>query len=137
MSKGNEGRLAPGESGRLNFAHLHVRSWFSFLGGGSPPEKLVQRAAQLGFTALALTDKNGVYGAVRFQQACRKAGLHGVIGAEVTVEDTALVLLCKSRKGYAKRYCQMLWMKVVCPWRDGAAEESVSGRPWLISMRLF
>ena len=35
------------------------------------------------------------------------------------------------------RYCQMLWMKVVCPWRDGAAEESVSGRPWLISMRLF
>ena len=37
----------------------------------------------------------------------------------------------------AVRYCQMLWMKVVCPWRDGAAEESVSGRPWLISMRLF
>ena len=36
-----------------------------------------------------------------------------------------------------ERYCQMLWMKVVCPWRDGAAEESVSGRPWLISMRLF
>ena len=36
-----------------------------------------------------------------------------------------------------RRYCQMLWMKVVCPWRDGAAEESVSGRPWLISMRLF
>ena len=35
----------------------------------------------------------------------------------------------------AKRYCQMLWMN--CPWRDGAAEESVSGRPWLISMRLF
>ena len=31
----------------------------------------------------------------------------------------------------------MLWMKVVCPWRDGAAEESVSGRPWLISRRLF
>ena len=33
------------------------------------------------------------------------------------------------------RYCQMLWMKVVCPWRDGAAEESVSGRPWLISKK--
>ena len=39
--------------------------------------------------------------------------------------------------GHRMRYCQMLWMKVVCPWRDGAAEESVSGRPWLISMRLF
>ena len=39
--------------------------------------------------------------------------------------------------GVGPRYCQMLWMKVVCPWRDGAAEESVSGRPWLISMRLF
>ncbi len=101
MPKGNGGCLAPGENGRLNFAHLHVRSWFSFLGGGSPPAKLVQRAAQLGFTALALTDRNGVYGAVRFQQACRDAGVHGVIGAEVTVEDTALVLLCKSRKGYA------------------------------------
>ena len=49
----------------------------------------------------------------------------------------AQVIPAKGLDDHGKRYCQMLWMKVVCPWRDGAAEESVSGRPWLISMRLF
>lgn len=82
------------------FAHLHVRSWFSFLAGGSSPSSLVQEAATLGIAALALTDKNGVYGAVRFQRACRDHGLKAIIGAEVTVEDSSLVFIARSSDGY-------------------------------------
>ena len=54
--------------------HLHVRSWFSFLAGGSSPEELVETAHRLGLPTLALTDTHGVYGAVRFQLACQQAG---------------------------------------------------------------
>ncbi|MEW6751777.1 MAG: DNA polymerase III subunit alpha [Candidatus Latescibacterota bacterium] len=82
------------------FVHLHVRSWFSFLAGGSSPEDLVQQAVSLGQSALALTDVNGVYGAIRFQKACRALGVHPVIGAEVSVEGSPLVLLARSPRGY-------------------------------------
>lgn len=89
------------------FTHLHVRSWFSFLGGGSSPEDLVAEAARKGMTSLALTDVNGVYGAVRFQRACRLAGIRSIIGAEVLVEGETLVLLAASRDGYSN-LCRML-----------------------------
>ncbi len=82
------------------FVHLHVRSWFSFLAGGSSPEQLVERAQALGYTALALTDVNGVYGAIRFHKACRARGIHPVIGAELTVAGFPLVLLAQSPQGY-------------------------------------
>ena len=65
--------------------HLHVRSWFSFQRGGSSPADLAERAADLGISALALTDRHGVYGAVRFQKACREAGVKPIVGAEVDV----------------------------------------------------
>ena len=74
----------------LMFVHLHTRSWFSFRAGGSCPADLVQRAAYLGQPALALTDCHGVYGSVRFQKACRDAGVHAVLGAEVLVNDAPL-----------------------------------------------
>lgn len=91
----------------LMFVHLHTRSWFSFLAGGSSPVDLVQRAASLGQPALALTDRNGVYGMVRFQKACRDAGLHAVVGAEVLVDDAPLVLLARDAGGY-RDLCQLL-----------------------------
>lgn len=89
------------------FVHLHTRSWFSFLRGGSSPEALVRRARQLGQQALALTDVNGMYGAMRFQQACRQYGLHPVLGAEVYCTGFPLVLLARSHTGYA-RLCALL-----------------------------
>ncbi len=89
------------------FAHLHVRSWFSFQAGGASPEKLAARAAALGMKAVALTDVNGVYGAVRFQKACRLHGIKPIIGAEVHVEDGMLVLLARSAEGYAN-LCRLL-----------------------------
>ncbi len=89
------------------YTHLHVRSWFSFLAGGSSPEDLVAEAARKGMTALALTDVNGVYGAVRFQRACKLAGIRSIIGAEVPVEGETLVLIAASRDGYAN-LCRLL-----------------------------
>jgi len=58
-------------------------------------------------SSLALTDKNGLYGMVRFHQACRATGLHPVIGSEVIVEGHPLVLLCASHQGYAN-LCRLL-----------------------------
>lgn len=89
------------------FVHLHTRSWFSFRAGGSSPVDLVQRAAHLGQPALALTDQHGVYGTVRLQKACRDAGLHAVIGAEILVDGTPLVLLARDNGGY-RDLCQLL-----------------------------
>ena len=91
----------------IMFVHLHTRSWFSFQAGGSCPVDLVQRAAHLGQPALALTDRHGVYGTVRFQKACRDAGLHAVLGAEVLVDGAPLVLLARDGGGY-RDLCQLL-----------------------------
>lgn len=65
------------------YAELHAHSAFSFLDGASQPEELVQEAARLGLSALALTDHDGLYGVVRFAQAARTLGLPTVFGAEL------------------------------------------------------
>ena len=102
------------------FAHLHVRSWFSFLAGGSSPEALAHQASTIGADAVAITDRDGMQGAVRFQQACDSAGVKPLFGAEIRItkcieEDkpsrveaqgeevapVSLVLLAENRKGYA------------------------------------
>ncbi len=86
---------------------LHTRSWFSFLSGGSSPEGLVARAAELGYGALGLTDRNGVYGLVRFQKACREHGIRSVVGAEVMLDAAPLVFIARTRNGYAN-LCRMI-----------------------------
>lgn len=67
------------------YIELHAASAFSFLQGASLPETLVERAAALGYPALALLDADGVYGAPRFHRAARQAGLKAIIGAELTI----------------------------------------------------
>jgi error-prone DNA polymerase len=67
------------------YVELHAASAFSFLQGASLPEALVERAAALGYPAVALLDADGVYGAPRFHKAAAKAGLRAIIGAELTV----------------------------------------------------
>jgi len=91
----------------LMFVHLHTRSWFSFGAGGSSPEALVTRAAELSQPALCLTDLHGVYGMVRFQKACRAMGIHAVVGAEVLIDGSPLVLLARSPAGY-RDLCSLL-----------------------------
>src|SRR5262245_8711592 len=67
------------------YIELHAASAFSFLQGASLPETLVERAAALGYPALALLDADGVYGAPRFHKAAQRAGLKAIIGAELTI----------------------------------------------------
>ncbi len=71
------------------FAHLHVASGFSLRYGASTPEALVERAAQHGQPALALTDRDGLYGAVRFVRAATLAGVAPVLGVDLAMEVDA------------------------------------------------
>ncbi len=81
------GILQSSEAPAPPFIHLHVHSNFSFLDGGSRIAELVDRAAELGQPALALTDHDGLYGAVRFAKACAKRGIQAIFGVEVCVES--------------------------------------------------
>src|SRR5262245_66402048 len=72
----------------MSYIELHAASAFSFLRGASLPETLVERAADLGYPALALLAADGVYGAPRFPTAAEKAGLRASIGDELTFENT-------------------------------------------------
>jgi len=67
------------------YVELHSSSAFSFLQAASLPEALVDRAASLGSPALALLDRDGVYGAPRFHKAAKAAGIQPIIGAELTL----------------------------------------------------
>ncbi|MFM2106668.1 MAG: DNA-directed polymerase PolC [Chloroflexota bacterium] len=71
------------------YAELHCHTGFSFLDGASPAEALVERALELGLDGLAVTDHDGLYGAVRFVTAAEAAGLHPVVGVELELVDAA------------------------------------------------
>src|SRR5262249_34962706 len=71
---------------RLMYTELHARSAFSFLEGASVPEELVSACADHGMNAMALLDRDGVYGSARFHLAAKKMRLGAHIGAEVTAE---------------------------------------------------
>ena len=83
---------------------LDCHSYFSFGQGASSPTRLVERAAELGYTAVALVDDNGVYGAVEVQQAGRKYSVKVLIGATVQLTTDLgvfpLVLIAMNRTGY-------------------------------------
>ncbi len=68
-----------------SYIEIHAASAFSFLQGASLPEAIVDRAADLGYPALALLDRDGVYGAPRFHKAALAAGIKPIIGAELTI----------------------------------------------------
>ena len=90
------------------YAELHCHSYFSLLDGSSSPEDLVARAEALGLKALALTDHDSLAGAVRFWTAARRAGLHVLFGAEVTLADeTHLTLLAETQEGYGN-LCKLI-----------------------------
>ena len=72
------------------YAELHAHTNFSFLDGASAADDLVERAVAPGLTALAVTDHNGLYGAVRFMGAAEEVGIHGVVGTEIDLLDPAV-----------------------------------------------
>ena len=89
------------------YVELHCHSNFSFLDGGSHPAELAFRAAELGMPALAITDRGGVYGAVRFLQACRKVGVKPLIGATLEVDGEDVVMIARNLRGYSN-LCRLL-----------------------------
>ncbi len=92
----------------MAYIELHARSAFSFLRGGSFPEHLAESAAEAGIPAIALCDRNGVYGAPRFFVKAKEKGIRAIVGAEVMLEDgSVLPLLVESRTGY-QNLCRML-----------------------------
>jgi len=96
-----------------DYIELRAHSAFSFLRGAALPEELVARAAALDYPALALGDRDGLYGAPRFHQAAVKAGLRAIVGAEVRiaaterVPESCLYLLVASRQGY-RDLCRLI-----------------------------
>jgi error-prone DNA polymerase len=90
------------------YVELHACSAFSFLRGGSFPEHLATTAAELKMPAMALLDRNGVYGAQRFAVAAREHGTRPIVGAELVMEDGhVLPVLVKDRRGY-ENLCGLL-----------------------------
>jgi error-prone DNA polymerase len=110
--------VPPGADPLPAYAELHCRSNFSFLVGASHPQELVARAAQLGYTALAITDECSVAGVVRAHEEARRqadagSALRLIVGSEFTLEGSAaqpgcrLVLLAHCREGYAQ-LCELI-----------------------------
>jgi DNA polymerase III alpha subunit len=90
----------------MDFAHLHVHSYFSLLDGAASPDELVQAAWDASMSAVALTDHNSLAGAVRFYQAAIEVGVKPIIGVEFDVGTAGnsgahLVLLAEDNEGYA------------------------------------
>src|SRR5262245_23320019 len=90
------------------YIELHARSAFSFLRGGALPERLAERAAELGLPTLALCDRMGVHGAPRFRGTAKEVGVRPIHGAELAMEDgSVLPVLVENRTGYTN-LCQLL-----------------------------
>jgi error-prone DNA polymerase len=104
------------------FVELHARSAFSFLDATPLPEDIAAEAARLEQPAVALVDKDGVYGAPRFYRACTSLGLTPLVGAEVTLGTGGrLPLLVEDQEGY-RNLCQLVTrMKMRAPKGEGAA----------------
>jgi error-prone DNA polymerase len=112
----------------LSYIELHAASAFSFLQGASLPEALVDRAAELGYSALALLERDGVYSAPRFHKAATAAGIQPIIGAELTITNDNIVhpssfflpVLCESADGY-RNLCRLITrMKMRAAKGEGA-----------------
>src|SRR5256886_1163741 len=92
----------------MSYIELHTCSAFSFLRGGAFPEQLAAVASELEMPAMALLDRNGVYGAQRFSVAAHEHGVRPIIGCELLMEDGSILpVLVEDRTGY-KTLCELL-----------------------------
>ena len=101
----------------MSFTPLRVRSHGSLLAGVASPEALVDRALELGYDALALTDRDNLYLGVRFLQAAAKGGLRALPGAELTHGRASVLLLATDRRGWA-HVCALLTARRLDPAFD-------------------
>jgi len=90
------------------YAELHCHSAYSFLDGASPPDEILAEAHRHGYPALALTDRNGIYGSLAFAHAAKPLGIQAITGAAVTLTDgSELILLAETPQGYTN-LCRLL-----------------------------
>ncbi len=90
------------------YAALWCKSNYSFLEGASHPEELVEAASGHGLRALAITDRDGVYGIVRAHLKAMELGVHLIVGAEMSIEDgSTITLLASDRMGY-RHLCRLI-----------------------------
>jgi len=114
-----------------DYIELHARSAFSFLEGASLPEELISVCAQLGGSAMALLDRDGVYGSPRFHMAATKTGVKAHIGAEITLSTqhsalSTIPLLVETRIGY-QNLCRLITlMKLRAPKHAKPGEVSAT-----------
>ena len=118
------------------YVELHCHSAYSFLDGASHPVELAGAAADQGHQALALTDHDGLHGAMEMAQALKPLGVRPITGAELTLDDgTHLTLLCETREGYTN-LCRLItaahwhtrrWARE--GWSDPTAQVTDGRRP--------
>jgi len=85
----------------MSFTHLHLASGFSFKYGTTLPHLLVEKARDFGMSSLALTDRDGLYGAIRFTQSCVENGVTPIIGVDITCKNQSrITLLATPGKGW-------------------------------------
>ena len=117
----------------MPYVELHCHSAYSFLDGASHPVELAGAAAEQGHSALALTDHDGLHGAMEIAHALKPLGVRPITGAELTLDDgTHLTLLCETRQGYTnlcrlitashwhtRRWAREGWSEPVAQIREG------------------
>jgi error-prone DNA polymerase len=119
------------------YTELHARSVFSFLEGASIPEELASVCVERGMTAMAVLDRDGVYGAPRFYQAAKKNRMQAHIGAEITSPaGWRYALLVESRQGYQNLCRAITRMKLRARKNEGhiAADELAQFKAGLICL---
>ncbi|HTR64070.1 MAG TPA: error-prone DNA polymerase [Candidatus Binataceae bacterium] len=113
-----------------DYIELRTRSAFSFLEGATAPEDLAEYAAAFGYPAIAMGDRDGVYGHPRFFQGARTVGIRAMVGAELTLDDESrLYVLVPDRKRY-RNLCRMITaskMRVLGAHSDGTPKYPAKG----------
>jgi error-prone DNA polymerase len=92
----------------MRYAELHCKTNFSFLEGASHADELVRRSGELGYRALAVTDRNSLAGVVRAHIAAKEVGLQLIVGAEVTPADGPPLVLWPTDRASYGRMCRLL-----------------------------
>ena len=95
-----------------NFIHLNVHTEYSLLNNYNPIEKLIDKASELEFRAMAITDYNNMYGVLDFYKRCKKKSIKPIIGSEITLKYANnkfynIILLAKNNNGY-KNLCKLV-----------------------------
>src|SRR2546421_405717 len=117
------------------YVELHLHSNYSLLEGASKVRELLERAVELGYSALALTDHDGMFGAIEFARDARAIGLQPITGLEVIVAEadgkrSHLTLLAETRAGYAN-LCRLSSLAFGLHETEAQVKEQRRLDPWV------